>query len=297
MKNLTRASEAAPSDRPVPAMVTATAPMLPPCVYCKKPGTTAHTSQKGDPFATCAECTGPHLASLTPEYAAALSATAQSVQITAPGRTESLITAELFTSSDPDDSRTVATVYGSWDSDADLDSVGLGQLIASTEGALPGLRALRDQLAAIERGNPAAPSVEPRTFTFPLRDGGTLTETCPRGCTADHQPQTERREHAEDIWHHIGDDPHLTLTVFDPDGGKAEDRFLFAQVTVAPHAKEPQLRVPHVNVEIAQDYSVMEGLGPDELAAVIGKLATHVEHLRSVHARLVQARADWQARA
>lgn len=217
------------------------------------------------------------------------------VRIPAPGAAEPLITAELFTNDDPTP-RTVAAVYGSPSSDRDLDSAGLSQLIANITAALPRLHALRNQLAATEQGT-TAPAAEPRTFTFPLRDGGTLTETCPRGCDLDHQPQTERREHAEDIWHHIGDDPHLTLTVFDPEDGKAEDQFLSAQVTVAPHETDPRLSVPHVSLAIAQDYSVMEGMGPDEFGTVIDHLAAHVDRLRGVHAQLVQARAEWQARA
>ncbi|GAA1283489.1 DUF6907 domain-containing protein [Streptomyces javensis] len=74
------------------------------------------------------------------------------VTIPAPGAREPLITAELFTNDDPTP-RTVAAVYPSWDSDADLDAAGLGQLIANIMAALPRLHALRHQLAAIERGD------------------------------------------------------------------------------------------------------------------------------------------------
>lgn len=142
----------------------------PVCTYCKRPGSTEHTSQKGTKYWTCAECTGPHMRTLTPEYAAALASTdigeaarllkaaTQSVEVTAPDAAEPLITVELFTNDAPDDPHTVAAVYSSWNSDADLDSAGVGQLITNIVAALPRLHALRNQLAAIERGDtePAA---------------------------------------------------------------------------------------------------------------------------------------------
>ncbi|MCP9209956.1 DUF6907 domain-containing protein [Streptomyces sp. NEAU-Y11] len=230
------------------------------------------------------------------------------VRITGPGKSAALIVADLYTSDDPDNPRTVAAIRSESCSDVDTDSAGARQTAANLREGADALDALADQLAAIEQSAETGPAsgrsehvatradAQPRTFTIPIRGGGILTETCLRDCTIDHQPQTDGEQHAEDIWHHIGDEPSVTLPVFDPEQGTVEDNFLTAQIMVAPHSKDPRLQVPHVGVDIAQNYSVMEGLTPDEFAAVIDQLAAHVDQMRAVHARLVQARAEWDAR-
>ncbi|AGP56158.1 DUF6907 domain-containing protein [Streptomyces rapamycinicus] len=271
MQNLTRASVPATTDRRVPAMVTTTAPQ--PAVDCpdRIAWCLGDPRDHSDPREHLHK--GPEQ-SISGAYG------------------ENLLGFHL-TRWDDDTPVITFEAGGQWQ---DLSLSQMDELISDGTGHFNALRAARAQLAALIDQDHAAPA-EPRTFTFPLRDGGTLTETCPPDCNLDHQPQTELREVAEDIWHHIGDQPSLTLTVFDAEDGTAEDQFLSAQVTVAPHESDPRLCVPHVNVEIAQDYAVMEGMTPDEFGAVIDKLAAHVDQLRRVHAQLVQARADWQAHA
>ncbi|MEU0809543.1 hypothetical protein [Streptomyces sp. NPDC005970] len=268
MSKLTQASAPAPTDRPVPAMVADdTTPTCP-------GGRTWCLGVPGDHSDPREHIHRGPYHSITGSY----------------GRDLLTFNLEQF---DDDQPGICFVSDGLWPT---LDLPAVDQLITDTAQHLDKLRGARDQLAAIEQGTPAAPA-EPRTFTFPLRDGSTLTETCPPGCTTDHQPQTERPQFLSDIWHHIGDEAVLPLTVFDAEDGSVEDRFLAAQVTVSPHGHAARLRVPHVSLDIAQDYSVMEGMTPDELGTVINKLAAHVDQLRGVHAQLVRARADWQANA
>ncbi|MCP9209312.1 DUF6907 domain-containing protein [Streptomyces sp. NEAU-Y11] len=277
-----------------------TAPALPPCVFCKKPGADQHTSEQGTPFTTCADCTGAYLISLTPEFRRLFRSTdVNQVRVTAPGATDSLIVAEPFTGDGPNP-RTVVSVYSEADAGRDLDAAGLTQLISRMQTALPGMRALRDQLAAIEQETPAVPAlpVAPPTWTMRTHDGDEHTETCPAWCTTTeiHQRETESTIHPSDIWHQSD---HVAMPLVLTESRETyEDLVLIADVAVIPHSDEPEQRIPHVNVQMIGDQDFWTGpMGPDEFGTVIDRLAAHVDQLRAVHARLVQARAEWQARA
>lgn len=80
-----------------------------------------------------------------------------------------------------------------------------------------------------------APAVEPRTITYPLKSGGSLTSTCPDWCTYDHSDDVASGINPGDLFHQ-GDAVSLGYSVhgvdqtilqarigawpFDADGGK-----------------------------------------------------------------------------
>ncbi|MER6103511.1 hypothetical protein ABT115_14595 [Streptomyces sp. NPDC001832] len=90
--------------------------------------------------------------------------------------------------------------------------------------------------------------------------------TCMLSCTADHSAEVDAPEFV---------------------------RVLSSTLNVMPFSTTIAYRLPHVSIEVMQD-SWIEGLDPDGLETVIGTLAERVDQLRTVHAQLVKARAEYR---
>lgn len=89
----------------------------------------------------------------------------------------------------------------------------------------------------------------------------------------------------------------VTLPVFFPgDPEQTGGEVLRAVLDVRPYDENPARHEPVVNLEVIEDHWI-EDLDPDALADVIAKLRGHLDELDQVHARLVQARADWSVQA
>ncbi|MEV8474859.1 hypothetical protein [Streptomyces sp. NPDC051173] len=85
--------------------------------------------------------------------------------------------------------------------------------------------------------------------------------------------------------------PGLKLSVFDAEYGQVAMPVLAARISVDPYSDDPRLNVPHAVVEPWMD-AVMDGLSPEEFAAVIGQVEAHLVQLRRVHAELEAALAE-----
>lgn len=135
----------------------------------------------------------------------------------------------------------------------------------------------------------------PGTFAMRNWAGGLHIETCPKWCTDSHANDIEVGQHIEDV-HHGMAYVDMLLPVFDAEEGTVAMPVLSARLNVDPYDSNPARNVPHITFEPWQD-EVMECLTPDEFGAVIAKIREHCDRLDEVHTQLVQARADWQARA
>ncbi|WJD99737.1 DUF6907 domain-containing protein [Streptomyces antimycoticus] len=142
------------------------------------------------------------------------------------------------------------------------------------------------------------------TWTITTTDGQTVTGYLPSWAEAD--PSEKDLDPAR-LPLQLADLAHVArfdgapLRVFSPGyegfkGGVFEEAVFAATLDVHPYDDEPVRRQPTVNLEVVQDHWI-ENLGPDELADVIAKVRAQMDRLDDVHARLVQARAEWQARA
>jgi hypothetical protein len=136
------------------------------------------------------------------------------------------------------------------------------------------------------------PGTRPRTWLRRIIGGGQIVETCPSWCTAshvddDHGMLTELL--------HVGPEIATPVEVFAgwSDGAPvtAPMPLLSARVQIAPYSDNPRRNVPHVELEVWQDQS-MEGVTPEELAAVIARVRAHCDRLEQVHAQLVEALAE-----
>lgn len=137
----------------------------------------------------------------------------------------------------------------------------------------------------------SAPS--PRTWAYTRRgDNATVTVTCPSWCELDHRADLERPIDPDDVYHHAYGDG-ATIEAFETRQYE-ERRLLAPQLAVHPSADDAdqQVRnVPYVIVELV-DEVWSRPMGPDALADFIGTVAGQLEELRTMHARLVQARAQ-----
>ncbi|MER7174600.1 DUF6907 domain-containing protein [Streptomyces mesophilus] len=136
-------------------------------------------------------------------------------------------------------------------------------------------------------------TAEPRTWLRRIWKGGQIVETCPAWCTDTHW--NDQSGYLVDLCHGDGfQGPELS--VFDAEDGMVQVPLFTGRINVDPYSSEPARNVPHVHLEPYPD-QVMECLTPDEFAAVIAQLRAHCDRLDQVHARLVEARAEWQGQA
>ncbi|MDJ0345968.1 hypothetical protein QMK19_30505 [Streptomyces sp. H10-C2] len=138
----------------------------------------------------------------------------------------------------------------------------------------------------------------PRTWTFTVpawcNFHAELTQVCPTFCTDDHASDIDTPTPPSDICHgQFIDGCIVQLT----DSNQPTEPWgvLSGHLQVSPYSTDPRDRVPHVSVELVQEIWT-DALNPEQLAELIEKLAGRVENLRHVHAELVAAVAEWEAR-
>jgi hypothetical protein len=146
------------------------------------------------------------------------------------------------------------------------------QTITSTFAAAPG------QAAAVE---------SPRTITYPLRTGGSLTVTCPTWCTTDHSDEVACGIHPSDL-QHTGDDIHLD---FNADGGEVS--ILQARLGQYPFSGDPAEAAPYV--ELTPEGSTAASVycyNRLELDDEIRKVRAHLRALIELGDQLAEAQAE-----
>jgi hypothetical protein len=133
----------------------------------------------------------------------------------------------------------------------------------------------------------------PRTWSFrpPVQLGfhAELPVTCMRGCTLDHAQDREQHVFPQDIWcQRTGESLVLNLI----EHGKAAEPFevLRPSLDARPYAREA------IAIQVTDDVWT-EAMNPGEFAEFITGLAAHLDHLRDMHAALVEAVAEHEAGA
>ncbi|MFF3912704.1 DUF6907 domain-containing protein [Streptomyces sp. NPDC001852] len=131
---------------------------------------------------------------------------------------------------------------------------------------------------------------EPRTISYPLRTGGSLTSTCPSWCTTDHSDDVARGINPGDLLHQ-GDAVSLDYGV---DG--VEQSILQARIAAWPFDADGET-TPYV--ELVPEGRTGVGricTSPLELAEEIRRVRGHLRALEELADRLAEAQADDHAR-
>lgn len=137
------------------------------------------------------------------------------------------------------------------------------------------------------------PATQKHPLTYQLRDGGVLFETCPSWCILDHADETQKLMYAEDLVHE-GAEIELPITTIEGD----RQTILAARIQQWPFSTDANgSEVPYMAYRANAGYG--EALGystPDDVEAEIRRTEAHLQKLRRLNARLVQARAEDQQR-
>ncbi|WP_405187830.1 DUF6907 domain-containing protein [Streptomyces anulatus] len=134
------------------------------------------------------------------------------------------------------------------------------------------------------------PAAEPQPITYALRGGGVLVETCPTWCVLDHADDIEGM-YAEDLVHQGAEIELRTTTV---EGSRVS--ILAAQIMQWPFSTDGSgSEVPYM--ALRPEASMGEALGyssPEDVEAEISRTEAHLQSLRALNARLVEARAEYE---
>lgn len=137
------------------------------------------------------------------------------------------------------------------------------------------------------------PAPEPQPITYALRDGGVLVETCPTWCVLDHADDINGLGYAEDLVHEGAEIELPTTTI---EGSRVS--ILAARIMQWPHSSDGSgSEVPYM--AIRPEASMGEALGystPEDVEAEIARVETHLQALRGLNTRLIEARAEYQDR-
>lgn len=145
---------------------------------------------------------------------------------------------------------------------------------------------------ALTQSLPAPAAGRPRTWLRRIMGGGQTIESCPSWCTNDH---LHAQGSALADLTHTSEPIAAEVEVFDmwADGEAVtlQASVLSAQIRQNPYSENAKRNLPFVAFE-PTDGEIADELSPEEFAEVIDTLQAHVERLRLMHARLVQARAE-----
>ncbi|MFJ8766693.1 DUF6907 domain-containing protein [Streptomyces clavifer] len=131
---------------------------------------------------------------------------------------------------------------------------------------------------------PALPVVEDRTITYQLKHG-VLVDTCPTWCILDHAADITGLVNAEDLVHE-GEEIGVSFTA---DG--ETDTLLSARIAQWPHSDVDGSEIPFMALRpVGMEFSGY--LAPDDVEAEIRRVEAHLQALRQMNARLVEARAE-----
>ncbi|WP_128380510.1 DUF6907 domain-containing protein [Streptomyces cavernae] len=137
---------------------------------------------------------------------------------------------------------------------------------------------------------PQAPVVEPRTITYPLKTGGSLTATCPAWCTTDHTDDVTRGINPADLLHQ-GDTVGL-----DYDGEGIDGSILVGRIQQWPFCDGPDAG-PAVEFTPEGSNGVCLVLRNRlELDDEIRRVRAHLHALVELGDQLAEAQADEHAR-
>ncbi|MFJ3141429.1 DUF6907 domain-containing protein [Streptomyces halstedii] len=151
--------------------------------------------------------------------------------------------------------------------------------------------------SAFDQGEPCDangnPTVEDRTITYPLNNGGVLVEECPTWCVLDHAGDIEKLGFAEDLVHE-GAPVSISFTV---DGG-GEASLLSGYISQYPHATDNNTRTPFMALHPDAGMGEALGyLGPDGVEAEIRRVEAHLRALRGLNEQLREARSTYWEQA
>lgn len=146
---------------------------------------------------------------------------------------------------------------------------------------------MQDTVPTTAPVEPGTVHAEPRTITYPIRTGGTLTTNCPTWCTTDHTDDVACGIHPGDLVHQ-GDDVCLT---FRTDAGEAT--VLQARIGQYPFSGDPDEAVPYV--EFIPEGSTARSLylyNRLELDDEIRRVRAHLRALIELGDHLAEAQAE-----
>ncbi|WP_097934718.1 MULTISPECIES: DUF6907 domain-containing protein [unclassified Streptomyces] len=150
------------------------------------------------------------------------------------------------------------------------------------------LRSAFDQGEPVDAGG--NPVVEKQPITYVLRTGGILVETCPSWCVVDHADDIQGL-FAEDLVHEGAEIELRTTTI---EGSQVS--ILAARIQQFPHSNDGSgSEVPYM--ALRPEASMGEALGyssPEGVEAEISRAEAHLQSLRALNARLVDARAEYE---
>ncbi|WP_432004586.1 DUF6907 domain-containing protein [Streptomyces parvus] len=139
---------------------------------------------------------------------------------------------------------------------------------------------------------PVTPPAEKQPITYTLRTGGVLVETCPSWYVLEHAPDHDAL-YPEDLVHEGAEIELPTTTI---EGSRVS--ILAARITQWPHSGDGSgAEVPYM--AIRPEASMGEALGyssPEDVEAEICRTEAHLQALRDLNARLVEARAEYHRR-
>lgn len=122
-----------------------------------------------------------------------------------------------------------------------------------------------------------------------------ILDQCPSWCASDHQRDIETGEFRVDVTHARHDTGPVAGMHVDGEGEGIPVRVLGAILDVHPFSESLHQRLPNVSVEIVDGHWV-EDMDPAALANLIAMLRGRLDDLDRVHAQLLAARAEWEAK-
>ncbi|AZQ35920.1 hypothetical protein EJ357_22575 [Streptomyces cyaneochromogenes] len=139
---------------------------------------------------------------------------------------------------------------------------------------------------ARESSTEKTPALEPRTITYPVKTGGSLTTPCPAWCTSDHSDDVARGIHPADLLHQ-GEPVRLD---YNADGIPVS--VLQARLGQWPFSGDPEESVPYVEItpEVGTGASVYCH-NRLELDDEIRKVRAHLQALIDLGDQLAEAQA------
>lgn len=150
---------------------------------------------------------------------------------------------------------------------------------------------MQDTVPTTASVEPGTVHVEPRTITYPIKMGGTLTAVCPTWCTTDHADDVACGIHPSDLVHQ-GDDIHL-----DFNAGGVETTILQARIGQFPFSGDPDEATPYV--ELTPEGSLAVSVycyNRLQLDDEIRRVRAHLRALIELGDQLSEAQAEDHAR-
>lgn len=148
---------------------------------------------------------------------------------------------------------------------------------------------MQDTVPTTASVEPGTVHAEPRTLTYPIKSGGSITQTCPSWCTYDHSDDVALGIEPGNLYHH-GDKTSLGYHADGVDLSILDARLVqwpFDSGEDAPYVELAPEGSTGVSLQLADPLMVNEQ---------IRKVRGHLRALEELGDQLAQAQADYHAR-